>query len=42
MESVMYSTQEEWLQSKNKKIVLFGMSGLGKTHISTMLRQSGE
>ncbi|GIR84589.1 MAG: hypothetical protein CM15mP85_12130 [Rhodobacterales bacterium] len=26
----MYSTQEEWLQSKNKKIVLFGMSGLGK------------
>ena len=38
----MYSTQEEWLQSKNKKIVLFGMSGLGKTHISTMLRQSGE
>ena len=38
----MYSTQEEWLLSKNKKVVLFGMSGLGKTHISNMLRQSGE
>ena len=28
--------------AKNKKIVLFGMSGLGKTHISNILRQSGE
>ena len=38
----MYSTQEEWLAADNKKVVLFGMSGLGKTHISNMLRQSGE
>ena len=38
----MYSTQEEWLMAENKKVVLFGMSGLGKTHISNMLRQSGE
>ena len=38
----MYSTQEEWLAAENKKVVLFGMSGLGKTHISNMLRQSGE
>ena len=38
----MYSTQEEWLAADNKKVVLFGMSGLGKTHISNILRQSGE
>ncbi len=38
----MYSTQEEWLAADNKKVVLFGMSGLGKTHISNMLRQSGD
>ena len=38
----MYSTKEEWLAADNKKVVLFGMSGLGKTHISNMLRQSGE
>ena len=38
----MYSTEEEWLLAENKKVVLFGMSGLGKTHISNMLRQSGE
>ena len=38
----MYPTKEEWLMAKNKKVVLFGMSGLGKTHISNMLRNSGE
>ena len=38
----MYSTEEEWLMAENKKVVLFGMSGLGKTHISNILRQSGE
>ena len=38
----MYPTKEEWLMAKNKKVVLFGMSGLGKTHISNMLRNSGQ
>ena len=38
----MYSTEKEWLMAKNKKVVLFGMSGLGKTHISNILRQSGD
>ena len=38
----MYSTEEEWLLAENKKVVLFGMSGLGKTHISNILRHSGE
>ena len=38
----MYSTEKEWLMAENKKVVLFGMSGLGKTHISNILRQSGE
>ena len=38
----MYSTEKEWLMAKNKKVLLFGMSGLGKTHISNILRKSGE
>ena len=38
----MYSTEEEWLLAENKKVVLFGKSGLGKTHISNILRRSGE
>ncbi|SEK83349.1 ATPase [Pacificibacter marinus] len=31
---------DNWLGSKAKKIILFGMSGLGKTHISNMLRET--
>jgi hypothetical protein len=31
---------DNWRGSKAKKIILFGMSGLGKTHISNMLRET--
>ncbi|MGB0905136.1 MAG: ATPase, partial [Mangrovicoccus sp.] len=34
-------TSADWLASSEKRILLFGMSGLGKTHISNMLRGSG-
>ncbi len=35
---MIYQTGEAWLQAPNKQILLFGMSGLGKTHLSNMLR----
>jgi hypothetical protein len=37
-----YPSATDWQNSAHKRIVLFGMSGLGKTYISNMLRQSGE
>ena len=38
---MIYQSPKDWLNAKNKRILLFGMSGLGKTHISNMLRLSG-
>lgn len=37
----MIPAAKEWLASPNKKVLLFGMSGLGKTHVSNMLRATG-
>lgn len=34
-------TATEWLASDRKHVLLFGMSGLGKTHVSNLLRGSG-
>ncbi|MDB6179883.1 ATPase [Paracoccus fistulariae] len=39
---MIYSSGSEWLRAANKRIVLFGMSGLGKTHLSNMLREAGD
>ncbi|MBC9245843.1 ATPase [Paracoccus sp. 11-3] len=39
---MIYSTGSDWLQAANKRIVLFGMSGLGKTYLSNMLREAGD
>jgi hypothetical protein len=39
---MLYSTPQEWRNSKKKRVLLFGMSGLGKTFISNMLRVSGD
>jgi hypothetical protein len=38
---MIYETAEDWLKAPAKRVLLFGMSGLGKTHISNMLRESG-
>ena len=38
---MIYQSPKDWFNAKNKRILLFGMSGLGKTHISNMLRLSG-
>ncbi|MGS4945603.1 ATPase [Meridianimarinicoccus sp. RP-17] len=34
-------TADEWRNMTGRKLLMFGMSGLGKTHISNMLRASG-
>jgi hypothetical protein len=36
-----YESAAEWLESPQKRVLLFGMSGLGKTRISALLRESG-
>ncbi|WP_343080094.1 ATPase [Ostreiculturibacter nitratireducens] len=38
---MIYQSAEEWLGSEEKRVLLFGMSGLGKTHVSKLLRDSG-
>jgi len=34
-------TADEWRRATGRKLLMFGMSGLGKTHVSNMLRASG-
>ena len=41
-QKMIYSSGEEWLNAKDKRVLLFGMSGLGKTHVSNMLRDNGD
>lgn len=38
----MYSSGKAWRDAPEKRVMLFGMSGLGKTHIASMLRRSGD
>ncbi|MGI9388712.1 MAG: ATPase, partial [Boseongicola sp.] len=38
---MLYPSAEAWRNATEKRIMLFGMSGLGKTHISNLLRSSG-
>ena len=35
---MIYQTASEWLGAPRKRVLLFGMSGLGKTHLANMLR----
>jgi hypothetical protein len=39
---MIYLTSAEWLGQPNKRVLLFGMSGLGKTHVSNTLRDAGD
>ncbi|CUJ24357.1 hypothetical protein [Cognatishimia activa] len=39
---MIYKSADDWRAAKHKKVLLFAMSGLGKTHVSNMLRDSGE
>lgn len=38
---MIYSSSQDWRAATHKRVLLFAMSGLGKTHISQMLRDSG-
>ena len=37
-----HAMASEWLGAAHKRVALFGMSGLGKTHISAMLRDGAD
>ena len=39
---MLYKTKAEWLAAPRKRVLFFGMSGLGKTHLASMLRMTGE
>jgi len=38
---MIYETAGEWRDAERRKVLLFGMSGLGKTHVSNLLRDDG-
>ena len=38
---MIHASGNDYLKAPRKRIMLFGMSGLGKTHLSTMLRDQG-
>jgi hypothetical protein len=38
---MIYPTAKDYLAAPQKRVLLFGMSGLGKTHLSNMLRDQG-
>ncbi len=38
---LLYETPEDWLAATERRVLLFGMSGLGKTRISALLRDGG-
>ena len=39
---MLYDSKAAWDDASEKRVMLFGMSGLGKTHISNMLRAEGD
>jgi hypothetical protein len=38
---MIYASPEEWLEAPAKRVLFYGMSGLGKTFLSNMLRANG-
>ncbi|NJS38578.1 MAG: ATPase [Rhodobacteraceae bacterium] len=38
---MIYQTGKDYLAASAKRVLLYGMSGLGKTHLATMLRDRG-
>ena len=39
--AMIFETASEWMQSTQKRVLLFGMSGLGKTRTAALLRAGG-
>ena len=40
--AMLYPTAADWRKAPQKRVTLFGMSGLGKTHVSNLLRDQGD
>lgn len=40
--SLIYPTAQDWLGATRRQVLLFGMSGLGKTHVASTLRGTGD
>jgi hypothetical protein len=38
---MLYSSVDDWRAAPRRKVLVFGMSGLGKTHLAGLLRKSG-
>jgi len=38
---MIYETAKDWHEAPRKRVLVYGMSGLGKTHLSNLLRDSG-
>ncbi len=38
---MIYNSAQDWLAAPQKRVLLFGMSGLGKTHLANLLRCGG-
>ncbi|MEM7439318.1 MAG: ATPase [Pseudomonadota bacterium] len=38
---MLYKSADEWTRAAQKRVMLFGMSGLGKTWVSNILREAG-
>ena len=38
---MIYPTARSFQDARQKRVLLFGMSGLGKTHLANMLRDGG-
>ncbi|WP_420584135.1 ATPase [Ruegeria sp.] len=39
---MIYGSAKDWREAARKKVLFFGMSGLGKTYVSNVLRDSGD
>ena len=39
--TLLYPSAQAWRDAPSKRVTLFGMSGLGKTHVSNLLRADG-
>ncbi|MFK7751673.1 MAG: ATPase, partial [Sedimentitalea sp.] len=39
---MLYSNSADWLNAPQKRVLFFGMSGLGKTYVSNILRGGGD
>jgi len=39
---MLYSNPQEWRAATHRNVLIFGMSGLGKTHLANVLRASGD